>query len=134
MSSKWHLISLKKMGEKLKDAVGTFATIVLTEKKRKADAKERGKFIKSLGTEAFYWDSMELPFRELMLKLSKSVNLAEWRQTITKNARIAFVKTTENSLTRSARELRSGVEALANLDKEIMKMISPKRTKKRRTQ
>jgi CRISPR system Cascade subunit CasA len=124
----------EKMGTKLKDAVEMFASIALTEKKRKVDAKERRKFILSLGTEAFYWDSMELPFRELMLKLTESADLTVWKRIITKNALNAFVKTTDNSLTRSARELRARVEALAYLEKEITKMISPKRTKKGRAQ
>ncbi|MGD9161739.1 MAG: type I-E CRISPR-associated protein Cse1/CasA, partial [Desulfobacteraceae bacterium] len=104
-----------KMGKVLKDAIGKFATIVLTEKKRKVDSKERGKYIKSLGTEDYYWDSIELPFRGLLSQLFKSNDLSEWKLKTTKNARIAFINTTENSLTRSARELQARVEALAYL-------------------
>lgn len=117
----------EKVGERLTKAMGKFAGIVLTDGVRPADGKEKNKFIKSLGTEGIYWSSLERPFRELMAKLSSVADISDWRKVVEACARDAFIKTTENSLTRSSRELRARVEALAYFDDEIRKLNSPRK-------
>jgi hypothetical protein len=116
----------EKIGGKLIKSLNKLAALVLTEGARDADSKEKAKLVKSLGTESIYWGSLEMPFRILMLKLSKDQDLSGWKRTVGENARNAFIKSTENCLSRSARELRARVEALAYLDEEIRKLNSPR--------
>lgn len=116
----------EKVGERLRKSLSKLAALVLTEGARDADSKEKEKLATSLGTEAVYWDSLEMPFRDLMLKLAKSQDLSDWKRTVRVNARRSFIKSTENCLTRSARELQARVVALAYLDRELRKLNSPK--------
>ena len=83
--------------KKLVGAIKKLATLLLAftadhKKGRKPDAKDVKRLQRSWDTTSFFWSSLELPFRELLVKLpvDPDAALVEWHTTLRRLAWQAF--------------------------------------------
>jgi len=90
---------------------------------RKEAAQEKAASLQGL---PYYWAELELPFKKFLVGLGEAPDtegpLVEWRRTIRSTARGAFRKAAENSLGRSAREMKARVEAEHELNKGLKRI------------
>ncbi len=110
----------------LNQAIWKLAELILAagDTKRKIDKNSVRNLMNSFGTMRLYWNSLELPFRQLLetLKTTDASALVNWKKQVNTLAKKAFEETSDNCLGRTVRELQARVQAESWLSIELSKL------------
>lgn len=116
------LQNIDKVEDVLKNGIRYFAGQLLTGGLRKPEKEDVTQMVNSLNTLQEFRIQMEPLFQEFMKELSESTDLTKWTKRSKHIANDIFIKTTDNALSRSQRELRARILAEKKLNDDFKKI------------
>ena len=117
------LKNVEKIHDILNDVIRKeYAPKLLTDGLRKADSKAITRVVKSMDTLQQFWSRMETCFYGFLRELNDTTDMINWNKKAKEVARAVFIETTENTLSRSHRELYARVVAEKLLNLKLKKV------------